>query len=59
MPHNVSCETSNSPGCRYATGAVSFIELNLESAVNDPIFYGQNKGSLSREPDKDPSKNAK
>lgn len=42
-----------------ATGAVLFIDLNFESAATCPIFYGQNKGSLSRESDKDPSKYAK
>lgn len=42
-----------------ATGAVLFIDLNFESAATCPIFYGQNKGSLPRESDKDPSKYAK
>ena len=39
--------------------AVSFIDLNFESVATGPIFYGQNKGSLPRESDKDPSKYAK
>ena len=39
--------------------AVSFIDLNFESAATGPIFTAKNKGSLSRESDKDPSKYAK
>lgn len=42
------------PVAEYATGVVSFIDLNFESAATCPIFYGQNKGSLSHESDKDP-----
>lgn len=49
---HVKYETT--PVAEYATGVVSFIDLYFESAATCPIFYGQNKGSLSHESDKDP-----
>lgn len=42
------------PVAGYATGAVSFIDLNFESVASCPIFYGHNKGPLSHESDKGP-----
>lgn len=44
------------PVAGYATGSVSFIDHNFNFAATGLIFYEQNKGSLSRESDKDPSK---
>ena len=46
------------PVAGYATGAVSFIDLNFGAAATFPIFYGQNKGPLSHESDKGPLKYA-
>lgn len=46
------------PVAGYATGVVSFIHLDYESAATDPINNSQNKGSMSCESDKEPSKNA-
>lgn len=42
------------PVVEYATGAVSFIDLNFESAATGPINNSQNKGALSCESDKAP-----
>ncbi|MBS5059320.1 MAG: hypothetical protein KHZ14_08635, partial [Collinsella sp.] len=57
-PNTFHVKHRTAPVAGYATGAVSFIELNFGPAATFPIFYGQNKGPLSHESDKGPSKYA-
>lgn len=53
-PKTFHVKHRTAPVAEYATGAVSFIGLNFELAATYPIFYVQNKGSLSHESDKEP-----